>query len=466
MLLERPNVRTRTTQILTVILALGIVVRIGLLLAWGNAPPVIVDAQDYQGLAARLAESGSYVDANGNLTSLRPPLFPAIVAQFYRVLGSDSYWAVRIFNILLSLATVVLVYQLGRQVYSPEVGIVAAAAYCFYPSLLGFNNLILSEVLFTFFATAGVLLSVRLLRAVTLLDAVGLGLCLGLGSLTRSVLWMFAPCLAIALVFGGRGPLPRRLLTAGVTLAVFAVTIAPWVYRNTRLQETFTVIDDMGGRNVMMGNYEYTPLERSWATIDLVTGERSWDRVVARQRAAEGQTGPLTQEQLDKAAMRYGVKFFFAHPALSLQRCVVKFGNFWQLERTLAAGARQGLFGEWSKPAWIALSAVVCGSYALTMFAAILAVWVTPPADWRTHVLLLLWIAFPCAIHTIAFAHSRYHLPLIPILLVYGAASLVGRDQLRQRIGSWQFYAACLLCTLLVAGWIRELVCVDLRWFS
>ena len=50
--------------------------------------------------------------------------------------------------------------------------------------------------------------------------------------------------------------------------------------------------------------------------------------------------------------MKYGVHFFFSHLGLSIERSVVKFFNFWQLERTFAAGMMQGLFGEIPKLAF------------------------------------------------------------------------------------------------------------------
>src|SRR5690606_37700273 len=149
-------------------------------------------------------------------------------------------------------------------------------------------------------------------------------------------------------------------------------TIAPWPYRNTTLQKTLTFIDVMGGRNVMMGNYEYTPLERSWATIDIARGQQSWNPVLAAETPGYSQ---LTQGQIDKLAMKRGVRYFFAHPTVSLQRCVVKFFNFWQLERTIVAGASQGLFGQFTRLQLIALALVICGSYATAILSGIFGLW-------------------------------------------------------------------------------------------
>ena len=51
------------------------------------------------------------------------------------------------------------------------------------------------------------------------------------------------------------------------------------------------------------------------------------------------------QGQRDKAAMRRGFRFVFQNPLLTMKRDVVKFFNFWQLERIFIAGAARGYWG-------------------------------------------------------------------------------------------------------------------------
>lgn len=459
------SIRTRLAWILLVGAALRIV------LAWnfGAAAPVITDAQDYDRLATGLVETGGYIDERGQLTSLRPPLFPAVAAQIYEWFGVHNYRAVAVFQAAVSLLTVWLTFRLAAEMYSPAIGLAAAAIVCFYPTLLAYNLFFLSEVLFTFLVTAGALLTLRVARSAGAVEAALLGLCLGLGALTRSVLWLFAPVLVLAIVGLGQAALRRRVAAAAVTLLVFAAVIAPWAWRNTRLQGTLTFIDVMGGRNVMMGNYEYTPLERSWATIESQTGDRAWYYVLATSTPGYGD---LSQGQIDKAAMKYGVRYFFTHPVESLQRSAVKFFNYWQLEREIVAGVRQGLFGKLPLAATVVVGLFVCGVYAATIVGAIFGALVTPPANRSELWLLLLWLAFPCAIHTIAFAHSRYHLPFVPILATFAAAAysqwrtvLVARSAGPSR-GAWPFQIACLASLVLIASWIREFVMVDAKWFS
>src|SRR5262249_33527701 len=142
------------------------------------------------------------------------------------------------------------------------------------------------------------------------------GILLGLAALCRSVLWLFPPVLALFLLFFWPERLGRRLLAMATVVLAFCVTGAPWAVRNTQLEKTFTAIDSMGGRNFMMGNYQYTPLFRAWEAIGQ-EGERSWQYELAQAHEGFLHT---TQGQRDKLAMRAGIRFVLANPGLTFKR--------------------------------------------------------------------------------------------------------------------------------------------------
>ncbi len=448
---------------LCAILVCGLCARAALWWAWNGQPIQIVDAQDYHRLAVGLVETGSYLTPDGQPSSLRPPLYPWIVSQIYQVFGVENDAAVRAFQALLSLVTVLIVYRLGLLMYSDKVGLLAAVLACFYPSLLGFNNLILSETLFTFLVVCSTWLVVEGLHRNTVAWMIPAGAVFGLGALTRSILLLSIPFLAVFLLFAWRGGWFKKLSAAALLVAAFAATIAPWVVRNTQVQQVFTLIDVMGGRNAMMGNYEHTPLERSWATISIVTGEKSWDNVL---RQAHPEVIGMTQGQLDKAAMKYGIRFVLANPVLTAKRVAVRFFNFWQLERTLVAGAQQGLWGHVPKPLLLSLAAVICGGYAFVIFLGIFGLILAPARNRRYHWLLIVSIAIPCLVHSAIFAHSRYHLPLMPLVMLFAAAALMQRKEIWRHREKWGFKLAILCCVVLMLGWARELVFVDLAHAS
>jgi 4-amino-4-deoxy-L-arabinose transferase-like glycosyltransferase len=305
-------------------------------------------------------------------------------------------------------------------------------------------------VLFTFWLVAGALAVVQALRTESVGWLAAAGVLLALGALTRSILYPFAPILCLFLLAAWNGGAARRVLAAAVFAVPFAAVIAPWAARNTQVQQVFTPIDCMGGRNFMMGNYEYTPLYRSWDAIS-ATGEREWIAVLRAESPDDW--GDKTQGQIDQMAMKEAVRFIRENPGLTARRDVIKFFDFWGLERELVAGTKAGYFGEASIGAVLALGAVVCGAYALVLFAGAFGATLRPPPDRRTHALFLLLIGLTCGVHTLVFAHSRYHLPVMPFVMIYAAAAVTGPGVWASRRRG-MFWVAVAFCAVVVLGWV------------
>lgn len=443
---------------LAVILLAGAAVRVLFWVALRDQPLCIWDEQEYDAIARTLAASGEYAfTPGGPPTSLRPPLYPVLVATVYSVAGVGNLAAVRLLQTVLGLITTALVYSLARSVASPKAAAAAAAMFCFYPSFLGYGNLLLTEVLFTLLLTATCVAAVRALQGGSAGWALAAGLALGLAALTRSVVWLAPPFLAGYLLLTLRAGWGRGLVSAAALVAGFTAVVAPWALRNTRLHQTFIAIDTMGGRNLLMGNYRHTPFFRSWDAISL-EGSLSWEREVFDVFPAEER---VTQGQVDKLALRQGLQFIRSNPGLTLCRDAVKFLDFWGLERELVAGAKRGFFGPLSNAAVVGLAVCICGGYVAVLFLAIFGATVKPLADRRVQWLLLAVVAFICALHTLTFGHSRYHLPLVPILAVFAGVAAADAGSIWRQRAKLRFLLASGLCAALVAGWIWLFVAVD-----
>src|SRR5689334_17212030 len=94
----RPGVRLWP---LLVILVLGAVLRVALW-DWSQGQLPHGDELDYTTLAHNLVSRGEFADAFGP-SSLRPPLYPALMAAVYGLFGIDNLQAVRLFQAALSL---------------------------------------------------------------------------------------------------------------------------------------------------------------------------------------------------------------------------------------------------------------------------------------------------------------------------------------------------------------------------
>lgn len=417
---------------------------------------MIVDEQHYHTLAQNLSRGHGFAWGPGQLTSARPPLYPAFMALVWTVTGTESIIAVRIAQIILALATVYLLYRLGLLLFERRVALLAAAGLCFYPSLVAFNFFVLTEVLFTFLLTLIVLGAVVVIRSGNAWVALVTGAVLGLAALTRSVLWLFPAILCPFVYIAAVGSRGRRLGLVVVLFVGYAALVLPWAMRNTELQGVFTVIDTMGGITLRMGNYEHTPLNRAWDPVTL----QGADSIFEELRDKHTEVSSWTEGKKEKWALKEAVTYMLEHPGLTLQRAMVKFANFWGLERTVIAGWQQGLYrpSKW----YAALGTLLIPLfYAAVMLLACLGIFLSPPEDRRAHALLLLLVGFLVGMHMLAFGHERYHLPLIPFLLLYAAASVIGRNWQQLRDGLRQAAAPLAAMASLLVIWGREVLVID-----
>jgi 4-amino-4-deoxy-L-arabinose transferase-like glycosyltransferase len=439
---------------LTIAFVVGLAVRVAILVGTGGLTTKIMDEQQYRQIAQSLVAGDGFAWGPGEPTSIRPPLYPALLAGVWSI-SPNNLQAVRVVQILLALATAVFVYLLGSQVYNPTVGAWAAAACWLYPSLIFFNVLILTETLFTCLLVAFVLLAVLLVQRPRAGFAIACGLALGLATLTRSILWplpvILCPLLAVLI----RAPLARRLALPALVLAGYAIVVAPWAIRNTRLQHVVTIVDTMGGINLRMGNYEYTPDDRMWDAVAL-SGEKSWVHGLTSDPPGQ----PVTEGQKEKWAQRKAIEYMRANPGITLRRSLIKFADFWGLEREFMAGVQTGLY---APPLWfqIAGSLGIVLVYVALVLAAAAGVWLAAPEDWRLHVLVLLPVLVIMGAHTIVFGHSRYHLPLMPLLGIYAAALVAAQAPNYRGWHRPQMVGAAVAVTVLLSVWIRQIAVSD-----
>lgn len=436
-------------------LALGLILRLAILAQTGGLDTVIGDELQYRQIADSLVAGDGFGWGPDRLTSIRPPLYPGLLAAIWTATGGDNLQVVRGLQIVLALLTAGVVYLIGARVYNRRIGCYAAALAWLYPSLIFFNFLMLTETLFTLLLLVFVWLSIRVVQAPDRGTALACGAALALAALTRSVLYPLPLVLCPLLFLMIRDTAVRRLQVVGLVFVGYLIVITPWAVRNTRLQHTTTIVDTMGGMNLRMGNYEFTPEDRMWDAVAL-TGEQSW--VVGLDAAYPG--GQITEGQKEKWAQREAIKYIVAHPGIFTRRALIKFADFWGLEREFIAGVKEGLF---NPPRWfqVAGAAAIVGAYVLLLCTGSLGLWMTPAADWRALILLLLPIVLTTAAHTIVFGHSRYHIPLMPLFAVGAAAFLCARPP-RGALSRLGTVGGVATVAVFAAIWVRQIVLVDL----
>ena len=91
--------------VLRAALVLGLVVRAAIFWHTPGVGLEIVDEQHYVALARNILDGHGFASAPGQPTSIRPPLYPALVAAIFAVAGESNYQAVRLVQFVLALLT-------------------------------------------------------------------------------------------------------------------------------------------------------------------------------------------------------------------------------------------------------------------------------------------------------------------------------------------------------------------------
>jgi hypothetical protein len=236
----------------------------------------------------------------------------------------------------------------------------------------------------------------------------------------------------------------------------YAAVVGPWAIRNLRLQKTLVVVDTLGGLNLRMGNYEYTQEDRMWDGVSL-TGDKAWshDMVVEHPEARN-----WTEGQREKWARQRAVAYMVAHPFVTARRAALKFADFWGLEREYVAAVSAGVY---PAPVWFSAvsTAAMLLSYMAAMVFACLGLFAGRWPNWRVQIVPLLVLGWICGMHSIVFGHSRYHVPVMPIALMYAAAAATQRMWRFDTGSLWRRGLAVGTLALLALIWSREIFLRD-----
>jgi hypothetical protein len=286
------------------------------------------------------------------------PLYPFLVAAVLRFTG-PGLQAVRVVQAAIGCLTVLLVFTLGRTAVDRRTGLVAAAAAALYVPFIFFEGEYL-EITFVMAALAGMLiLMIAAGRAGALSKGLAAGALLGVASLGKPNLLLFAPVGAAWLALSGRPGRPSssgrrgrgesdrrrharprargredrraggrrsrpRLALAALYLAAVVAFVAPATIHNYRTEGDLIPVSSNGGINLFIGNHPGAP------GVFQVPPEMRFDLRTASKAAAERALGRmLTAGEASDFWAGRAFEFMRARPRDWLGQMMRKFVLFW-----------------------------------------------------------------------------------------------------------------------------------------
>jgi hypothetical protein len=180
--------------------------------------------------ATTLVDHGTFGFLPGVPSAYTQPLYGWFLAGLYLPFGR-SWLAVGLAQIVVAVATALLVFEIGRMLHSTAVGLVAALLTTLHPYVVWHDVHANREVLDGLALALLVLCALLAYEEDSLPLAPGTGCVAGLAILGNARLALLPLVLAVFVVWRVR-PGVRALLTAVVLVVGAAVTVAPWVVRN------------------------------------------------------------------------------------------------------------------------------------------------------------------------------------------------------------------------------------------
>ena len=205
------------------------------------------------------------------------------------------------------------------------------------------------------------------------------------------------------------------------------LTVTPWTIRNAVVFRAFIPVSTMGGLNLWQGNTTLTHLQ------------------IYEVLAAKG--GPVEQDRYCRAMARKTIAE--RQPAWILEKLRSEMPEFWKagsevLDHLVGRGACGPLPA--ARLVRVELLLVLPYLAVLGLFLVGLARLRFSGAAW----LLLLLLGAYNAAHVVAYATTRFRLPVLPVLFMVGAALVVGRREGTLRPLRW--VGAVLLAVLALAA--------------
>ena len=159
----------------------------------------------------------------------RAPLYPALMALGYAIGGVGNYEAVRIIQLVLGLAIIVLAGWLGARMGASRAGLVAAALIAFSPTMIFTSTMLYPTVLFTTLLLIATMLTRDLDQSPSPPRAAALGAAMGLLWLTDRIAVIPIAVLLGWLGYGLKRRERRAALAVSMVIALLVAAPARWV---------------------------------------------------------------------------------------------------------------------------------------------------------------------------------------------------------------------------------------------
>jgi tetratricopeptide (TPR) repeat protein len=355
----------------------------------------------------------------------RAPLYPYFLGILYALLG-ESFYLPRLIQIIIGSLSCVLIYRLGKKLFSPTIGILASVIACFYAPFIHFDAEFELPVLEVFF---DLLLLLLLLNAGSKLKKrwwLLAGIVMGLSAITRPDILIFVPFVLFWIGLKFWRETKNRVVASGIFFLLGMILImSPVTIRNWVVGKDFILISSQGGINFFIGNN----IESDGKTTTTAPGflpydgynDNVWQSSI---KIAEKNSGKkLKPSEICNFWIKQALGFIKTHPLKYLQLLGKKFYFFWN-SYEIDKNMDLYFFSRWSS-----LLGLLLWEHLLRFpFGIIspLAIWgiILNAKYWKKYFLIYALIFSYMFSVILFFVTSSFRLPVIPLLIIFASYSI------------------------------------------
>ncbi len=329
---------------LVLILAVAVLLRVWYLAEVVKAPDFAELRQDLsvQDYHARAILSGDWTLPEGRSDPkiattpyYRPPAYTYLLAVIYLFTGGN-YLAPRIFNVILGLVSIVLMYRMVRLLFGTAAGVITAALMATYWGFIYYEGEINDPAVFVFLLPCILFSLHKWSRTKAARWMAVAGVLTGCYALMRPNILLYGPVMAVwALWVAWRDGRSRAAVPAWTALfCATLLTIAPVTLRNYLVSGEVVPISTYFGENLHIGNSEYSDGHTSWTPyLQELEGSGQfsvweYDRIVQGLGREVGKEN-LTHSEASTIFMHKALAWIGAHPAAALRLTLKKAALFW-----------------------------------------------------------------------------------------------------------------------------------------
>ncbi|SYZ73919.1 conserved membrane hypothetical protein [Candidatus Zixiibacteriota bacterium] len=396
------------------VLAAAVIIRLIYLFIYLSSPQwnqIMVDSLFHDRWARAIAGG----DFWGHEVFFRAPLYIYLLAGIYALFG-HSFLAARIFGHLLGLFSILFTYKLTDRLASKKAAAIAAAFHAFYPIAIYFEGELLSETLFMMLVEWSLLLFISgngSNRNRTLFLS---GIAIGLAAITRALILPLT-ILYFVWIFLKKETAAQSLKSAAILAAAIIIPILPVTVRNYAVSGQFVTVAASGGVNFYIGNNG----EADGLSASLPSIGPDW-QIGDLQYLARVETGRnLSASEMSDFWLAKGTRWILDHKGdfirLYIKRLYFCLNNFEvSNNRNLAYFFSQNPLLHYNPLNF---------SLILSLAAMGLAGLIISRRFNRSFLFLSLFAAGYLLLISLFFINSRFRLPVIPIVFLFGAIGII-----------------------------------------